>query len=193
MSINHEFVKYQSIHNSSWYIGFDEAGSPISGFKSINKDGSVYSLRREQCYQFLKTKQLRTTVQLFPEVISLNDAFNKTVARQRELGGSLLAANGRNLLGKLRDRPPEVLSYDQEQLINMAKYRNIIEFKRIRESRQRQQRSKQQPVKTIRVDEDGEKQHVASNLNQKASSAWPGLDGKSESSISNSSATASAA
>lgn len=53
--------------NSSWYIGFDRDGNPISGHVSIKRDGSRESLSREKCYQFSKLNSLPTDTKLFPE------------------------------------------------------------------------------------------------------------------------------
>lgn len=115
ITVDRRFVKYQSTINSSWYLGFNNAGDAISGHESQTLDETVRSIKRERCYQFEKQPKLRTSAQFFPEVMDLDpnlalDKLNTTALIITKIHG------------------PIVHSFTQKQLINMSRYKNILRY-----------------------------------------------------------------
>lgn len=75
-------------------------------------------MRREQCYQFRKFKTLRASVQFFPEIMSrFSDETNRTILDDW--------ASRRKSPSRKRHL---VLPFEQEKLVNMARYRNILRY-----------------------------------------------------------------
>lgn len=124
--------------NSSWFIGFDKAGNPISGLETFKRDGSLAAMKREGCYLFKKLNHLITTAQLFPEAMNLNSTVtpdsnsnnnnikgdeNKSAGADRTTASQSAAALSTKLQG-----PTNVHSFNQRQLVNMTRYRNILRY-----------------------------------------------------------------
>lgn len=130
--MDREFVKYQSTMNSSWFIGFDRDGNPISGHISIKRDGSKTSIERERCYQFMKVNSVATTTLLFPEAHKVNP-INK-IDRKNNID-NIHNSNNRTtsqlvsatISAHLNPRPA-MYKYHQGQLIDMTRYRNILRY-----------------------------------------------------------------
>lgn len=125
------YIKYQSTLNSSWFIGFDESGSAISGRVSIKRDGSMLSMTRERCYQFAKFNTLTTTTQFFPEASKLNPINSASTNITNTNYYTNIRASTSHLanaavLAQLNG--PVVYSYHQNQLIDMTRYRNILRY-----------------------------------------------------------------
>lgn len=122
--MDHKYVKYQSLFNSSWFIGFNTAGNSISGPDTTKRDNSNTSLKRERCYQFTKLNRLTTTAQVFPEVIPMiQQAEDKALYPGPTLEALAI------LKAKLQPaQPAKVHSFNQKQLINMTRFRNILRY-----------------------------------------------------------------
>lgn len=88
-------------------------------------------MKREQCYQFRKHKTLKTSVQFFPEAIKhLSSDMNKTIFEQYITSHSStpeVQTSHDKFAGRIRKKVnPLVLPFDQEKLVNIARYRNIL-------------------------------------------------------------------
>lgn len=117
--IDSQYVNYQSKLNSSWFLGFDNEGNPLLGNDTSMRDGSSESLR---CYHFTKLQVLSTSTLYFPEALDLIGALD-AASTQSKLPPALA-----HLAAERLKQEPRVHSFQQNQLINMTRFRNILKF-----------------------------------------------------------------
>lgn len=138
LTLDHRHVKYQSVINSSWFIGFDKLGNPISGQELIKREVADAAqldeaIGRERCYQFTKMNRLATSTQFFPESLELlrrqGEAAGSAARRQRAEGAEReLAIYEAALAAARRPKTGAVATFSQAELINMARFRNILRY-----------------------------------------------------------------
>lgn len=116
--VDHNNVKFQSLLNSSWFIGFDRKGNPISGQDTFEHDSSYDSIEKVKCYIFRKVTSLVTKAKYFPE--AMNEL--KLEASKNPVADSL-PKDLLTLKAGSKERP-----YVQSQLINMTRFRNVLRF-----------------------------------------------------------------
>lgn len=144
LTLDHRHVKYQSVANLSWYIGFDKLGNPISGQDIIKRDvlsasQQLDAIGRERCYLFTKMNRLTTSTQFFPEALELIEkqqqqsssiatvTANPNDSKQSQAAAMYQSAQAAQL-AKKRGSSVVVHSFNQKQLINMTRYRNILRY-----------------------------------------------------------------
>lgn len=133
---DHDYHKYQSKINSSWYVGFDLEGNPIPARDFIKHDGSLESIKRDRCFQFRKLYYMKTTTSLFPHANRLIDspeALAESLAQLRKQNFEYGGTNGEtdndeNPDDYLEEGDENTPSFNQRQLLNMTRYRNILRY-----------------------------------------------------------------
>lgn len=89
------------------------------------------SVLQKQSYQFRKNSQITSSAQLFPEVIKLSPEIAAAVAPDSELAQEQASSfNGKSYL-----RKPSRPTFDQGQIINMTRYRNILKYQQAKASK----------------------------------------------------------
>lgn len=154
--MDHRHVKYQSLANLSWFIGFDQQGNPISGLDLIKRDvlkaeQHLDAIDRERCYLFSKRNRLTTNTMIFPEAMRFIEdqqslGYNKANSTDtsklsspdsnpaQEQATSLKRAKELQMyqsaqLSKLQaKRRGQPIGIQQKDLINMIRYRNILRY-----------------------------------------------------------------
>lgn len=121
--IDAQFVKYQSVINSSWLIGFDTNGNPLNGGDQFIRDGSPRALKLERCYHFRKENKLDVAASYFPEAEKILQESGVTIRPIKPM--SSLEASIRGALRVQSSKTQQVHSFEQRQLLNMTRYRAI--------------------------------------------------------------------